>query len=415
MNILLINHYAGAGKYGMEYRPYYLAREWVKMGHTVTIAAASYSHVRSVPIAVEGTYKEEVIEGIRYVWLKTPEYSGNSIWRIVNMMTFVTRLFSHASALVRGQKPDIVIASSTYPLDIFPAYRIALKYGAKLVFEVHDLWPLSPILLGGYSRSHPFILALQGAEDFAYRKSHLVVSLLQKADTYMKSRGMDAHKFTHIPNGVDLDEWENSKEALPEACERQLAQCKDQGLFLMGYAGAHGLANSLDTLLDAAERLRDEPVRVILLGDGPDRMRLEQIAAEKKLSNVSFWGVMPKQLIPTLLRRMDALYIGLKKGPLFQFGISPNKLLDYMMAGKPVIQAIDAGNDMVLESGCGFTVPPGDPEAIAIAVKRLLALPNPDLKQMGARGRDFVISHHDYRILAQRFVDATENVGSLRD
>jgi glycosyltransferase involved in cell wall biosynthesis len=408
MNILLINHYAGTREYGMEYRPYYLAREWVKLGHRVTIAAASYSHVRSRPIAVDGMYKEENIEGIRYLWIKTPTYSGNSLGRIRNILTFITRLWLHLPDLVRNDPPDLVIASSTYPLDIFPAHRVAQEYGAKLVFEVHDLWPLSPIILGEFSRWHPYILTMQMAEDYAYKHSDFVVSLLEKADTYMKSRGMHANKFVHIPNGVDVDEWDdNGNGHLPQEYERELAQFKAEGSFLVGYAGAHGLANSLDTLVDTADLLRNQPVKIILVGSGPAKVNLQKRAEQKGLDNIRFWDQVPKGVVPTLLQHMDSLYIGLKKGPLFQFGISPNKLLDYMMAGRPVIQAIDAGNDMVSASGCGFTVPPDDPNAVAAAVKRLLILPKPILEEIGSKGRDYVMSMHDYRVLARRFLDAT--------
>ena len=150
----------------MEYRPFYLAREWVRLGHKVTIAAASFSHVRTNPPNINGVVTREEIEGIRYFWLKTPRYDGNGIRRGINILTFVGRLLSHQNSLLVTGKPDVVIASSTYPLDIIPGYRMAKAFGAKLIFEVHDLWPLSLIELGKMSPKHPFVMFLQWAEKF---------------------------------------------------------------------------------------------------------------------------------------------------------------------------------------------------------------------------------------------------------
>ena len=175
MNILLINHYAGSPQYGMGYRPYYFAREWGRMGHKVTIVAASFSHLRSKQPKVNGNISEELIDDIQYIWIKTPSYEGNGIRRVQNMLTFVGKLISLSRRLSKKLKPDVVIASSTYPLDIFPAYLVSRFSKAKLIFEVHDLWPLTPIKLGKMSKWHPFIVVLQIAEDFAYKNANKVI------------------------------------------------------------------------------------------------------------------------------------------------------------------------------------------------------------------------------------------------
>ena len=130
MNILLINHYAGSKKHGMEYRPYYLAREWASMGHQVTIVAASFSHLRTTAPAVSGRATEDCIDGIRYLWYRTPAYRGNGAGRVLNMLSFVGKLLRDGRRLARTYRPDAVIASSTYPLDSLPARRIAqLRFG----------------------------------------------------------------------------------------------------------------------------------------------------------------------------------------------------------------------------------------------------------------------------------------------
>ena len=207
MNILLINHYVGSPKYGMEYRPYYIAREWVKTGHNVTIVGASFSHLRSQNPVVQQSLTGEIVDGIHYEWIKTPSYEGNGIGRIRNMISFIIQLKFYLQKLMATRKFDVVIASSTYPLDIYPARMLKKKSGTKLVFEVHDLWPLSPKELGNIPAWHPYIMLMQKAENDAYRFCDKVVSILPCAKTHMVEHGLHPDKFVHIPNGISMDEW----------------------------------------------------------------------------------------------------------------------------------------------------------------------------------------------------------------
>jgi len=406
MNIFLINHYAGSPQYGMEYRPYYLAREWVKMGHKVTIVSASFSHLRSKQPRVNGNISEELIDNIQYIWIKTPGYEGNGVKRVLNMLNFVVKLIVLSRKLSKIIKPDVVIASSTYPLDIYPAYLISRFSKAKLIFEVHDLWPLTPVELGGMPKWHPFIVMMQIAEDFAYKKADKVISILPKALDYMVSRGLAPEKFVHIPNGIDIDEWESFNAPLPPQHQETIERLKQEGKFLVCYAGSHGVANALDYFVESAIYLKDLPVALVLVGQGPEKEKLQKYVVEHNFNNVIFLPPVPKNSIPNLLSKMDILYIGWRRSPLYRFGVSPNKLFDYTMTGKPIIHAIEAGNDLVRESGCGISVPPEDSVAIADAIKKLIEMSPSEREEMGKRGREYVINNHDYKILAKRFLDA---------
>jgi len=407
MNILLINHYAGSVRHGMEYRPYYLAREWVRRGHHVTIVASSESHLRTQAPRLDGrTLLAETIDGIDYAWLATPPYRGNGAARVRNMFAFVLRLQREAAHLAAALRPDAVIASSTYPLDIWPACHIARLARARLLFEVHDLWPLTPMELGGHSRWHPFIMLLQAAENFACRRADAVVSILPKVRAHLEARGMAPHKLHLVPNGVDPSEWEGASAALPEALSSSLDAMRRAGRMVVGYAGTHGIANALDTLLEAAHRLRERPVDFVLVGAGPDKPALLRRAAALRLSRVHFFDPVPKAQVPALLQRFDLAYIGWRRQPLYRFGISPNKLIDYMMAGRPVLHAVEAGNDPVRESGCGLSVAPEDPQAIADGVLTLLALGPGGRADLGRRGRSHALANHTYPVLGQRFLDA---------
>lgn len=391
----------------MEYRPYYLARAWCAMGHRVRIVAAAHSHVRQKNPTLNGRSRlDEHIDGIEYIWLDTPVYAGNGWGRIRNMLVFLLRLHYLATALARSFRPDVVIASSTYPLDIWPAHRIARHAGARLLFEIHDLWPLSPIELGGYSRWHPFILALQYAENYACRHCDAIVSMLPNVRRHLEAHGMAPDKLHIVPNGTDAEEWRQPVAALPQAIAATLAALHDGGTFVVGFAGAHGLANALDTLLSAAALVRDLPVAFVLVGAGPEKARLQDRARQERLDNVCFLDSVAKNQVPTLLRAFDVAYIGLQRQPLFRFGISPNKLIDYMMAGCPVLQAIEAGNDPVGDAGCGLTVAAEDPQAVADGIRTLFAMSPGERAALGGNGTRYVLDNLTYDVLGKRFLKA---------
>lgn len=406
MNLLLINHYAGNPSLGMEYRPYYLAREWVRLEHRVRLVAASYSHVRSHQPKVGNTPRLENYDGIEYLWFPTPSYSGNGVGRAKNIWAFLRQVWAASDALVRDMRPDVIIASSTYPMDIWVARRLALKAGAKLVFEVHDLWPLSPIELSGMSRFHPFIMLCQHAEDTAYRVADVVVSMLPKVHDYMTSRGLDLRKLVIVPNGIALDEWEGEPQPLRDDVAQAIAAARSTGHVVVGYAGSHGLPNALDTLLDAAVLLKNEPIRIVMVGDGHEKQSLAQRVQTEGIANVSMFPPIPKAQIPSLLAAIDIAYIGWQRMPLYRFGIAPNKLMDYMMAGCVVLHSVEAGNDPVTEARCGLTVAPKHPEAVAEGLRTLAAMPILERKAMGDRGRSFVREHHAYSVLAHQFLKA---------
>ena len=421
MNILCINHYAGSPQHGMEYRPYYLAREWLQSGHAVHMLAADYSHVRAQqpdPAALRATGAARdgravvlPIDGIAYHWYATPAYVGNGVGRVKNIWAFLRQVWADAPHLACSILPDIVIASSTYPMDIWVAQRIvrlARRQGrpCKLVFEVHDLWPLSPIELGGMSPKHPFIRLCQAAENYAYKHADVVISMLPKVADHMQAHGLDLRKLHVVPNGITLDEWQGDPAPLREDVARHMAAQKAAGRKVVGYAGSHGTPNALDVLLQAAALMQTEPFSFVLVGDGHEKTALQQQAQALGLQNVAFFDPIPKAQIPSFLAQIDIAYIGWQRVPIYRFGIAPNKLMDYMMARCVVLHSVEAGNDPVLEAGCGLTVPPADPPAIADGLRQLARLDAATRQRMGGQGRQFVLDNHTYPVLARRFLDA---------
>lgn len=417
MRLLYINHYAGGPAYGMEHRPYYLAREWARRGHEVLVVGASFAHVRSRQPAAIGAFTREERDGIRFLWCRTPAYTGNGIGRVANIAAFLYQLRRWRRWL--DMAPDAVIASSTYPADVGVARQIAAAHGVPLVWEVHDLWPLSPIELGGMSRRHPFIVWMQRAEDAACRHADLVISMLPLAEPHLREHGLPPGRFEYVPNGVDPEEWSEEADpsahsTLPADHASAVAGARARGDLLVAYTGAHGIANDLDPLLDAATLMRDEPVTWLLVGEGPEKPRLQRLAAARGLDRVRFLDPVPKTAIPALLRGMDVLYLGVQAKPLYRFGMSLNKLMDYMMAGRPIVSAIAAGNDPVSEAECGITVAPSRPEATVNAVRQLAAMAPSERDAMGIRGREYVRARNTYPVLATRFLEAIEAARAVR-
>ena len=405
MNILIINHYAGAPTYGMEYRQYYLAREWQKAGHNVLIVTSSYTHLRSKQFIVNSRVEKKIVEGLDYLIFKTPSYQQNNYKRILNIFSFVFTLNRNWRKIAKEFKPNVVITSSTFCFDIYKSKKIADLAGAKLIFEVHDLWPLSIMELGGYSKWNPFIYLMQKAENFAYRYSDKVVSILPNTLEYMVEHGLRKDKFLHIPNGICIEEWDTDID-IPLEISNLIDELKQQNNIIIGYAGNHGVANALYSLVDAMKFFRNENVVLLLIGQGQEKQNLIKKVKEQNVTNVYFISAVPKTVIPSLLDKLDILYVGLQNQPVFRFGVSPNKLIDYMMAGKPIIQAIKAGNDIVVDAKCGITVAPENTQEIVSGIQYLLSQPIERLKAMGQSGKNYCMSNHDYKVLAQKFINA---------
>jgi glycosyltransferase involved in cell wall biosynthesis len=161
----------------------------------------------------------------------------------------------------------------------------------------------------------------------------------------------------------------------------------------------------LHNLIETAEMMRTSPVAFVLVGHGPEAPALKQLVTKAQLSNVYFLPPVPKTCVPELLSHMDVLYLGWRRKPLYRFGVSPNKLVDYMMAGKPIIHACEANHDPRSKDNGAISVPPEDPASIAKAVQQLMKLSPSERKTIGRRGRTFARTHHNYSFLAQRFLD----------
>lgn len=418
MNILLIDHYAGSPVLGMEYRPYYLARQWVREGHRVRIIAASNAHTRIRQPRVRDMIDRQGFDGIEYVFLKTPAYQGNGWGRIFNILAFVTQLYLRVKHVCKDFKPDIVIASSGHPFDMGPAQAVARFYGARLVYEVTELWPQSPMEIWGLKHRHPFMMLARWGQRQACKVADTVVSVLPRANEYLKQFGLDARKFHYIPNGIDPDEWNDDNDAagIDTLVQAVIDRLKSQGRMIIGYAGTHGDTNALEVLVEAAGFVRDLNVGFVCIGEGPYRAPLMDYAEELGVADIFvFCGPLPKRQVPRFLKQMDVLYMGAKHLDVYQYGVSFNKVYDYMMAGSPVIMAVAAGNDMLAESHGGITVPSGNPRDVAVAIEKMLAMTPEERRTSGVEAQAHVLLHNTYPVLARQFLEAVQPQTAVLD
>jgi glycosyltransferase involved in cell wall biosynthesis len=262
---------------------------------------------------------------------------------------------------------------------------------------VRDIWPLTLQELGGLSDRHPLIAVMQRIEDYGYRVADAVVSVLPAALGHMVAHGMEPEKFHYVPNGIDLT-------PRPEVdAPAAVADAVSAGAFTVGFVGTLGHANVLETLIDAAKLLEPGEARVVVVGHGPERDSL--VARAAGAPNITFTGPIPKAQVGAAIKRFDACYVGYRRSPLYRFGVSPNKLYEYMAAGRPVIFAADAANQPVREADCGRTIPPEDPVALAAAIRSLIASAPAERTRLGVNARAYVERNHDYVRLADQLSD----------
>ncbi len=398
--VWIINQYASLPTTGIGGRHRHLSRELACMGHRVSLIAAHWSHLDNIDWFKASVTDIDHFEGFRFVRLPVVKYQGaRDKRRILSWFVFAWRILSLNKYL--NEKPDTIIYSSPSLIGYLSALKLAKQFGATLIFEVRDIWPLTLVELGGVSSKHPFILLMQWLEDLAYRKSDFVVSNLEGAVEHMQNRGLQRDKFRWLPNGYSEFEFHKIEDV---RCV-PASSIMDQP-FSVTYTGSLGAANSLDTLVEAALLLK--PIKRIhfnIFGKGDFSEDLRNRVAKLCLDNVHFWGAVPKAQIQPILQASDVCVICWKDSALYRYGVAANKLFDYLYSGKPVINAYSGGYDVVERYRAGITVNAENPEDLAEAILRLSSTSQATREEMGLRGKEMARRNHEYSEIASRLGD----------
>lgn len=409
MRVWILNHYASPPDQPAGTRHYDLGRALVDRGHDVTIFASSFSHftLREERLKRNQLMRIECVDGVRFVWIRTTPYAQNDARRVINMLSYAIRTIWVQRQMDR---PDVVVGSSVHPAAAAAAFLIGSARKIPFVFEVRDLWPQTLIDMGALRDNSAITRILRALECFLYRRARTVITVLPKAAGYITPLGIPAEKVVYVPNGIaDSNEATEDLDANSARLKARIAQWRKDGYLIAGYAGSLVRAQKVDALVDAARILRDRGISniaFVFVGEGPEKEKCRQIAQHHALHNVLFWDPLPKRDIQTILGTFDVALFSLRDIAVFKYGVSSNKLFDYLASGRPILSACAIEDTPVSASGGGICVPPEAPEQIAEALVRLASMSAADRHAMGERGRQWVYRHHGTTALAERFLDA---------
>jgi glycosyltransferase involved in cell wall biosynthesis len=383
-----------------------LARLWAKAGHDVTVIAGTVEYqTGEQPERYRRRWITEELDGpVRVLRCHVPASYGRGY--IGRTWAFFGFTLSATTAALFRLAPDVVIASSPPLVTVIPGRVAALRHRARLVFEIRDLWPESAVTTGVLSASSPLTKILYKLEAWGCRVADLVNVLTPAFRTNLIERGLaGSDKIVFVPNGADVDHFK------PGPHNNQVRAENGWGnRFVVLYAGAHGRANALDQLIAAAELLRDQPILIACVGDGPERERLARTVRDKGLTNISFLGPQPKERMPEFVNAANAGAAVLQNNPTFRT-VYPNKVFDYMACERPTLLAIDGvARELVCDDAkAGLFAEPENPQELAQAIRTLAA--NPEAcKTMGRNGRTWVLKNATRDALAQRYLDVMEAV-----
>lgn len=394
-SLWIVNHYAGLPETTPATRTFDLGRQLVSMGHHVTVFACSFNHytfaeerLRWYQLAARAE-----IEGVRFVWIRGIPYRHNDVWRFLNMLGFA--LLALAVGLWLRPRPDIIIGVTVHPLAPVAAFLLSRLRRARFWLDITDIWPQSLIELGHLRAESLSARAIAWLERFSLRKAELVLSVLPGIADYVRDQELPHKPTAWIPNGIDARRAPTLDDDEPP----------DGPTFTLAWAGGFAPAHALDTILEAAAILQTSPepgVRFVLIGDGPQLEHVKARVRELRLTNVELPGFVPKARLYHRLAEANGFLVTGRNLPVYRYGISYNKVFDYMLAGRPIIFAISARNNPVAEAGAGLSVPAENAPALAQAILQLRAMPRHTRQEMGRLARQFVLREFDYRVIATR-------------
>jgi glycosyltransferase involved in cell wall biosynthesis len=384
-----------------------LARLWSDAGHEVTVVAGTVDYLTGTTRAeYRGRWVTEEFDGnVRVLRCHVPTtYSKSYVGR---MWAFFAFTLSASTAVMRRLSPDVVIASSPPLVAVIPGYVAAARGRAPFVFEIRDLWPESAVTTGVLSASSPLTKALEVLEKWACRAADRINVLTPAFRTNLLRRGLAPEsKIVFVPNGADVERF------APGPRNNRARERHGWGdKFVVMYAGAHGRANAVGQLVEAAELLRPRSdILIACVGDGPERQKLEASAKSKSLENIVFLGAQPKDGMPELVTACDVGAAVLQDNPTFRT-VYPNKVFDYMSCERPTLLAIDGvARELVCdEAKAGVFAPPENARAIADAIVAL-SRDRDGCERMGKNGRAWVLANATREALASRYLGVLESL-----
>lgn len=378
-------------------RSYALMREFARIGYRSVIVTSDSMGKFDAPVA-DQPYAIEEHEGITLSRIRTLKYSdAKSSRRILSWLDFERRLLRLPKGTLPD--PDVIVASSLSLLTVLNGLRLRRRYRARLVFEVRDIWPLTLVEEGGFGPRNPFVLGLGVIEKLGYRHSDAIVGTMPNLGEHVEQVVGQALPTHCIPMGVDVAAIQAPTPLPPE----YVAEHIPTGKFLVAYAGSIGITNAMDVFFECVESMKQNPdIHFVVLGDG--ELRQAYMDRYGSLPNLTFAPRVPKAQVHDFLTRCDLLYLSVHNSRVWDYGLSLNKLIDYMLAAKPIVASYTGYQSMINEADCGTFVPAGDPDALHAEILRYVARTAADRESIGQRGRSWLLANRDYRVLAEEYL-----------
>lgn len=409
MHILVLSHYYPPEVNAPASRISENARAWVRQGHQVTVVTCAPNHPRGVIYeGYRNRFSVEEKHGVEIIRLPTFLAPNEGFARrIANYVSYPLSLLLYMRRL-----PDADIVMSTSPQFFCGlAGRLLKRRRRPWVLEIRDLWPESIVAVGAMKRGL-VIRTLERIERSAYRRADALVSVTESFVPHMLTPRGGEGPVAVIKNGVDLDFFDEALAATAGAALR--AELGLEGKFVAAYVGTHGMAHGLDTIVAAAERLRDDSrIAFLLVGDGSERERLQRTASERGLTNLMVLGQRPKADMPAIWYLTDVSLVLLRRLDTFK-SVLPSKMFEAMAMRRPMILGVEGEARALLDAAdAGIGIVPEDDAALAGAVRRLADDPA-EARRLGESGRAHALEHYDRSRLALRYADFLEQVASTK-
>ena len=403
MNIWCISKYAAPPKYSkMPARLFELASEFNNLGHNARLITSDSNHLSNFPIS-KNKYNDELIENVQVRWLKTIKYKKtSSIKRVFSWLDFERRLFF--MPINSFEKPDVVLISSLSIFSIIYGYYLKKKFKAFLIFEIRDIWPLTMTEEGGFSKWHPLVLLISAIEKFGYKKSDLIVGTMPKLNLHVEGVLGYIKPFHCSPIGFN-PKYYNIGSKVGELEERLKRSIPDNRV-VVGYAGSMGITNSLEMFIDTIESLKNNKnIYFVLVGSGDLKDRFESQLS--KCKNVLFWPRIDQNEVNSFLNLCDVLYLSTQYSKVWDYGQSMNKVVEYMLASKPIIATYAGYPSMINEANCGSFVNTLD-VSLKNEVLNIVDMSSKERKTIGENGKKWMYSNRKYSNLARKYIEAIE-------
>jgi glycosyltransferase involved in cell wall biosynthesis len=372
-------------------------KELAHLGHKVVVITSD-SNQLAAPPQLESDYLLQQVDGIQLCWVRTLKYiAAKSIRRILSWLHFEWRLLWLPKKNL--PKPDVVVVSSLSLLTVLNGFWWKARYKCRLVFEIRDIWPLTITEEGGFKPSNPFVWGLGVVERLGYKYSDAIVGTMPNLGEHVLNVLGYARPTYCIPMGVDADLYAVPT-ALPNGYEEMFFP-KDK--FIVAHVGSIGITNALDTFLECAQAMSaNSHIHFLVVGDGDLREKYRNQFSH--LNNLTFAPRVDKQMVQAVLSKCDLLYFSVHVSKVWQYGQSLNKVIDYMMAGKPIVASYTGFPSMINEADCGSYVPAGDMKALQKEVERYAQMPKEERAVIGARGKKWLLANRQYPKLAADYL-----------